>query len=256
MRNRQGRRSEPCRQQYPLKRTSRARRSQKSGPSRGPLATHSRAAREAQPTFRTCNRAGARPTSPANSWWRRRASGDARSRQTSRQPSRPRPASRLRNWLRPWTKRDPGRDRQSCPAFAQLLGWQAAPTYLVAPWTPVVVALGGPLMIGSAFGLIDRKGLLACLASLTGLSAFFLMVYSGDYRHQATWLAFVSARSLAGSVAKLSQPWLNIWPRSPPFIVALAPIKEADNERGQIERETRFGQRAPEARQRRDPGQS
>jgi hypothetical protein len=80
------------------------------------------------------------------------------------------------------------------PAFEQLLGRQVAPTYLAAPWTPVLVALGGPLMIGATFGLIERKGaLLACLASLAGLSAFFLLVYPGDYRHQATWLAFVIA---------------------------------------------------------------
>ena len=80
------------------------------------------------------------------------------------------------------------------PAFAQLLGRQVAPTYVVVPWTPVLVALGGPLMIGATFGLIERKGaLLACLASLVGLSAFFRLVYPGDYRHQATWLAFVIA---------------------------------------------------------------
>jgi hypothetical protein len=83
---------------------------------------------------------------------------------------------------------------KSAPAFEQLLGRQVAPTYLAAPWTPVLVALGGPLMIGATFGLIERKGaLLACLASLAGLSAFFLLVYPGDYRHQATWLAFVIA---------------------------------------------------------------
>jgi hypothetical protein len=80
------------------------------------------------------------------------------------------------------------------PAFAQLLGWQVAPTYITAPWTSVLVALGGPLMIGATFGLIERKGaLLACLASLAGLSAFFRLVYPGDYRHEATWLAFVIA---------------------------------------------------------------
>jgi hypothetical protein len=80
------------------------------------------------------------------------------------------------------------------PAFARLLGRQVSPTYLVLPWTPVLVALGGPLLIGATFGLIERKGaLLACLASLAGLSAFFLLVYPGDYRHEATWLAFVIA---------------------------------------------------------------
>ena len=79
-------------------------------------------------------------------------------------------------------------------SFAQLLGWQVAPTFLVVPWTPILVALGGPLLIGATFGLIDRKGaLLACLASLAGLSAFFFVVYPGEYRHQATWLAFVIA---------------------------------------------------------------
>jgi hypothetical protein len=78
--------------------------------------------------------------------------------------------------------------------FKELLGWQVAPTYLVFPWTPVLVALGGPLMIGAAFGLIERKGaLLACLVSLAGLSVFFSLVYPGDYRHEATWLAFVIA---------------------------------------------------------------
>jgi hypothetical protein len=80
------------------------------------------------------------------------------------------------------------------PAFERLLGRQVAPTYLVAPWTPILVALGGPLLIGVTFGLIERKGaLLACLASLAGLSAFFLLVYPGDYRHEATWLTFVIA---------------------------------------------------------------
>src|SRR3984957_1938633 len=80
------------------------------------------------------------------------------------------------------------------PAFEQLLGRQVAPTYLVVPWTPVLVALGGPLLIGATFGLIERKGaLLACLASLAGLSVFFLLVYPGDYRHEATWLTFVIA---------------------------------------------------------------
>jgi hypothetical protein len=78
--------------------------------------------------------------------------------------------------------------------FKELLGWRVSPTYLVFPWTPVLVALGGPLMIGATFGLIERKGaLLACLASLAGLSAFFSLVYPGDYRHEATWLAFVIA---------------------------------------------------------------
>jgi hypothetical protein len=78
------------------------------------------------------------------------------------------------------------------PAFAQLLGWQVAPTYFGVPWPPIVVALGAPLLIGATLGLIERKGaLLACLASLAGLSAFFRLVYWGDYRHEATWLAFV-----------------------------------------------------------------
>jgi hypothetical protein len=77
-------------------------------------------------------------------------------------------------------------------AFEQLLGWQVTPTCLVVPWTHFVVALGGPLMIGATLGLIERKGaFLACLASLAALSAFFRLVYPGDYRHQATWLAFV-----------------------------------------------------------------
>jgi hypothetical protein len=80
------------------------------------------------------------------------------------------------------------------PAFEQLLGRQVAPTYLVMPWTPIIVALGSPLLIGATFGLVPRKGaLLACLASLIGLSAFFSLIYPGDYRHQATWLAFVIA---------------------------------------------------------------
>jgi hypothetical protein len=49
-------------------------------------------------------------------------------------------------------------------------------------------------MIGATFGLIERKGaLLACLASLAGLSVFFRLVYPGDYRHEATWLAFLIA---------------------------------------------------------------
>lgn len=78
------------------------------------------------------------------------------------------------------------------PAFERLLGRRVAPTYLVVPWTPAVVALGTPLLIGATFGLIERKGaVLACLASLIGLSAFFSLIYPGDYRHQATWLAFV-----------------------------------------------------------------
>ena len=80
------------------------------------------------------------------------------------------------------------------PAFEHLLGREVAPTYLVLPWTPILAALGGPLLIGATFGLIERKGaLLACLASLAGLSAFFLLVYPGEYRHEATWLAFVIA---------------------------------------------------------------
>jgi hypothetical protein len=79
-------------------------------------------------------------------------------------------------------------------SFAQLLGWQVAPTYFAVPWTPIVISVGGPLLIGATLGLIDRKGaLLACLASLAGLSAFFFVVYPGEYRHQATWLAFVIA---------------------------------------------------------------
>jgi hypothetical protein len=80
------------------------------------------------------------------------------------------------------------------PAFEQLLGRQVAPTYLAVPWTPVFVALGGPLLIGATFGLIESKGaLLASFASLAVLSTFFLLVYPGDYRHEATWLAFVIA---------------------------------------------------------------
>ena len=71
---------------------------------------------------------------------------------------------------------------------------KVAPTYLDVSWTPVLVTLGGPLLIGATFGLVDRKGaLLACLASLAGLSVFFLLVYPGDYRHEASWLAFVIA---------------------------------------------------------------
>jgi hypothetical protein len=80
------------------------------------------------------------------------------------------------------------------PAFGQLLGWPVALTYRGAPWTLFVVALSSPLLIGATFGLIERKGaLLACLASLAGLSVFFSLVYAGDYRHEATWLAFVIA---------------------------------------------------------------
>ena len=80
------------------------------------------------------------------------------------------------------------------PAFAHLLGHEVAPTYLVAPWTPILVALGGPLLIGATFGLLERRGaFLACLASLAGLSMFFLLVYPGDYRHEATWFAFLIA---------------------------------------------------------------
>ncbi|MGB7973643.1 MAG: hypothetical protein WCF81_04710 [Roseiarcus sp.] len=78
------------------------------------------------------------------------------------------------------------------PAFEHLLEREVGPTCLVAPWTPIVVGLGGPLLIGATFGLVERKGaLLACLASLAGLSVFFSLVYAGDYRHEATWLAFL-----------------------------------------------------------------
>ena len=80
------------------------------------------------------------------------------------------------------------------PAFEQLLGRQVAPTYLAVPWTSILIPLGGPLLIGTAFGLVERRGaLLASLASLAGLSVFFSLVYPGDYRHEATWLAFVIA---------------------------------------------------------------
>ena len=80
------------------------------------------------------------------------------------------------------------------PAFGQLLGWPVALTYLGGPWPFFVAVLSSPLLIGATFGLIERKGaLLACLASLAGLSVFFSLVYSGDYRHEATWLAFVIA---------------------------------------------------------------
>jgi hypothetical protein len=79
------------------------------------------------------------------------------------------------------------------PAFEQLLGRRVA-LHLGEAWTLFVVALGSPLLIGATFGLIERKGaLLACLASLAGLSVFFSLVYAGDYRHEATWLAFVIA---------------------------------------------------------------
>jgi len=80
------------------------------------------------------------------------------------------------------------------PAFDQLLGWQVALTYLATPSILIIAALGAPLLIGATFGLVERKGaLLASLASLAGLSVFFSLVYSGDYRHEATWLAFVIA---------------------------------------------------------------
>ena len=80
------------------------------------------------------------------------------------------------------------------PAFEHVLGRQVAPTYLAVPWTPILVALGGPLLIVATLGLIERKGaLVASLASLAGLSVFFLLVYPGDYRHEASWLAFVIA---------------------------------------------------------------
>jgi hypothetical protein len=70
------------------------------------------------------------------------------------------------------------------PAFAHRLGRQVAPTFLVFPWTPILVALGGPLLMAA---------LLASLASLAGLSVFFLLIYPGGYRHEASWLAFVIA---------------------------------------------------------------
>ena len=80
------------------------------------------------------------------------------------------------------------------PAFNQLLGNKVPPAGLAVPWSPVLIALGGPLLIGATFGLIENKGaLLACLASLVGLSVFFLLIYPGDYRHEATWLTFVVA---------------------------------------------------------------
>jgi hypothetical protein len=78
------------------------------------------------------------------------------------------------------------------PAFDQLLGKKVPPAGLAVPWSPVLIALGGPLLIGATFGLIESTGaLLACLASLVGLSVFFLLIYPGDYRHEATWLTFV-----------------------------------------------------------------
>jgi len=78
--------------------------------------------------------------------------------------------------------------------FKQLLGWRVAPTYLALPWTPLLLGVGGPLLVGATFGLIDRKGaLIGCLASLAALSTFFLLVYPGDYRHEANWLTFVIA---------------------------------------------------------------
>jgi hypothetical protein len=80
------------------------------------------------------------------------------------------------------------------PAFEHLLGLHVAPAYLAVPWAPVLVFLGGPLIIGATFVLIERKGaLLASLVSLAGLSTFFPLVYPGEYRHEATWLAFVIA---------------------------------------------------------------
>jgi hypothetical protein len=80
------------------------------------------------------------------------------------------------------------------PAFDQLLGNKVPPSGLAVPWSRVLTALGGPLLIGATFGLIENKGaLLACLASLVGLSVFFLLIYPGGYRHEASWLAFVIA---------------------------------------------------------------
>jgi hypothetical protein len=80
------------------------------------------------------------------------------------------------------------------PAFEQVLGRQVPPTYLLVPWTPVFIALGGPLLIGATFGLVESKGaILACFGSLAVLSPFFLLVYPGEYRQEALWLAFVIA---------------------------------------------------------------
>lgn len=46
--------------------------------------------------------------------------------------------------------------------------------------------------LGSVFGLIRRPpALAAALASLLLLSLFFVIVYRGDYRHQALWLVFL-----------------------------------------------------------------
>ena len=61
------------------------------------------------------------------------------------------------------------------PAFNQLLGNKVPPAGLAVPWSPVLIALGGPLLIGATFGLIENKGaLLACLASLVGLFGVLL----------------------------------------------------------------------------------
>ncbi len=63
----------------------------------------------------------------------------------------------------------------------------------------VVPSLGKPLVVlqslilfGSTLGLIRRIGaFLAALTTLVGFSLYFVVIYPGEYRHQALWLVFM-----------------------------------------------------------------
>jgi hypothetical protein len=60
------------------------------------------------------------------------------------------------------------------------------------PFLRILGVLSSLVLFGSTLGLIRRTGaLLAALATLVGLSLFFVIVYPGYYRHQALWPVFM-----------------------------------------------------------------
>ena len=90
--------------------------------------------------------------------------------------------------------RRPGRDRESGAGFRTTARTAGRADLSCRPLDARFRRVRRPAAHRATFGLIESKGaFLASFASLAVLSTFFLLVYPGDYRHEATWLAFVIA---------------------------------------------------------------
>jgi hypothetical protein len=83
------------------------------------------------------------------------------------------------------------------PQFKDLLlpsvqQWVTTKLSWKQPYDGVLQLLSSLIIFGSTLGLVRRIGaLLAAWATLAGFSMFFVLVYPGEYRHQALWLVFL-----------------------------------------------------------------